>query len=181
MVSNHLYYYFISEATWHTKMCLSVLQTSTPHELAAVADTHTEHNQLPHVHVHSCTCRCTVLCYTVLPVHIRWLSSTAWLYYFCILPKLSNTSGQMTKKNYFITQDYESTDFCITRKKGLFQYTANKMQLYTVHLYLETAVHVSSGTSTHHQQYIQHLVFVTLLLLPVAITEELELFHNSGR
>ena len=35
-------------------MCLSVLQTSTPHELAAVADTHTEHNQLSHVHVHSC-------------------------------------------------------------------------------------------------------------------------------
>ena len=87
----------------------------------------------------------------------------------------------MTKNIYFITQDYESKDLCITRKKVLFQYTANKMQLYTVHLYLETTVHVSSGTSTHHQQYIQHLVFVTLLLLPVAITEELELFHDSGR
>jgi hypothetical protein len=53
------------------------------------------------------------------------------------------------------------------------------MQLYTVHLYLETALHVSGGTSTHHQEriqmYLQHLVFVTPLLSSVAIVEELEL------
>jgi len=46
------------------------------------------------------------------------------------------------------------------------------MQLYTVYLYLETALHVSGGTSTHHQErkqlYLQHLVFVTPLLLPAA-------------
>jgi len=45
--------------------------------------------------------------------------------------------------------------------------------------YLETAVHISGGTSTHHQDrkllYLQHLVFVTPLLLPAAIVEELEL------
>ena len=39
--------------------------------------------------------------------------------------------------------------------------------------YLETALHVSGGTSTHHQErkqlYLQHLVFVRLLLLPAAI------------
>ena len=44
-------------------------------------------------------------------------------------------------------------------------------------LYLETALHVSGGTSTHHQEriqlYLQHLVFVTPLLLPAAIVEEL--------
>ena len=28
--------------------------------------------------------------------------------------------------------------------------TSNKMQRYTVYLYLETALHVSGGTSTHH-------------------------------
>jgi hypothetical protein len=28
--------------------------------------------------------------------------------------------------------------------------TSNKMQGYTVYLYLETALHVSGGTSTHH-------------------------------
>jgi hypothetical protein len=39
--------------------------------------------------------------------------------------------------------------------------------------YLKTALHVSSGTITHHQErkqlYLQHLVFVTPLLLPAAI------------
>ena len=44
--------------------------------------------------------------------------------------------------------------------------------------YLETALHVSGGTTTHHQErkqlYLQHLVFVTPLLLPAAIVEELE-------
>jgi hypothetical protein len=40
--------------------------------------------------------------------------------------------------------------------------------------YLETALLVSGGTSTHHQErkqlYLQHLVFVRPLLLPAAIT-----------
>jgi hypothetical protein len=52
------------------------------------------------------------------------------------------------------------------------------MQRYTVYLYLETTLHVSGGTSTHHQeriqQYLQHLVFVTPLLITAAIAEELE-------
>jgi hypothetical protein len=47
------------------------------------------------------------------------------------------------------------------------------MQRYTAYLYLETALHVSGGTSTHHQEriqlYLQHLVFVTPLLPPAAI------------
>jgi len=61
---------------------------------------------------------------------------------------------------------------------SIFQYINKKMQRYTVYLYLETAVHVSGGTSTHHQEriqlYLQHLVFVTLLLLSAAIVEELK-------
>jgi hypothetical protein len=62
---------------------------------------------------------------------------------------------------------------------SIFQYISKKMQRYAVYLYLETALHVSGGTSTHHQErtqlYLQHLVFVTPLLLPAAIVEELEL------
>jgi hypothetical protein len=58
------------------------------------------------------------------------------------------------------------------------QYVSNKMQHYTVNSYLETALHVSGSTSTHHQErihlYLQHLVFVTPLLLSAAIVEELE-------
>ena len=61
---------------------------------------------------------------------------------------------------------------------SIFQYISNKMQRYTVYLYLKTALHVSGGTSTHHQErielYLQHLVFVTPLLLSATIMEELE-------
>jgi hypothetical protein len=53
------------------------------------------------------------------------------------------------------------------------------MQRYTVYLYLENALRVPSCTITHHQERkqlcLQHLVFVTPLLLPAAIVEELEL------
>jgi hypothetical protein len=63
----------------------------------------------------------------------------------------------------------------------IFQYTciSNETQHCTVYLCLETALHVSGGTSTHHQEriqlYLQHLVFVITLLLSAAIVEELEL------
>jgi len=50
---------------------------------------------------------------------------------------------------------------------------------YTVYLHLKTALHVSGRTSTHHQEniqlYLQHLVFVTPLLLCAAIVEEMEM------
>jgi hypothetical protein len=59
---------------------------------------------------------------------------------------------------------------------SIFQYISKKMQRYTVYIYLETALHVSGGTSTHHQEciqlYLQHLAFVTPLL-SAAILEEL--------
>ena len=54
-------------------------------------------------------------------------------------------------------------------------------QVATLHslFYLETALHASGGTTTNHQErkqpYLQHLVFVTPLLLSAAIVEELEL------
>jgi hypothetical protein len=51
--------------------------------------------------------------------------------------------------------------------------------------YLETALHVSGGIINHYQErkqlYLQHLVFVTPLLLPAAIVKELQLFRDSGR
>jgi hypothetical protein len=64
---------------------------------------------------------------------------------------------------------------------SIFQCTciSNKMQRYTVYLSLETALHVSGGTFTHHKEriqlYLQRLVFVTPLLLSAAIVEKLEL------
>jgi len=45
--------------------------------------------------------------------------------------------------------------------------------------YLASALHISGGTTNHHQErkqlYLQHLVFVTPLLLPAAVVEVLEL------
>jgi hypothetical protein len=61
---------------------------------------------------------------------------------------------------------------------SIFQYISNKMQRYTVYLYLETALRVSGSTITHHKEriklYLQHLLCVTPLLLSAAIVEELE-------
>jgi hypothetical protein len=66
----------------------------------------------------------------------------------------------------------------VTCIASIFQYTSNKMQRYAVYLYMETALHISGGTSTHHQEriqlYLQHLVFVIPLLLSAAFVEELE-------
>jgi hypothetical protein len=67
---------------------------------------------------------------------------------------------------------------------SIFQYISNKMQRYTVYLYLETALHVSGGTSTHHQQriqlYLQHLVFVTLLPQPAPSSNSYTIAADSS-
>jgi len=48
-------------------------------------------------------------------------------------------------------------------RKNILMYVQQDATLHTL-FYLETAVHVSGGTSTHHQErmqlYLQHLVFV---------------------
>jgi len=78
-----------------------------------------------------------------------------------------------------VAENYALLGYYAGSSGNLFQYISNKMQHYTVYLYLETALRVSGGTSTHHQKrkqlYLQQLVFVTPLLLPAAIMEELEL------
>jgi hypothetical protein len=59
---------------------------------------------------------------------------------------------------------------------NILQYISKNMQLYIVYLYLETALHVSGGTSTYYQEriqlYLQHLVFVRPLLLSAAIAAD---------
>jgi len=57
-------------------------------------------------------------------------------------------------------------------RKNIVIYIQQNAMLHSL-FYLETALHVSGGTSTHHQEhkqlYLQHLVFVTPLLLPAAV------------
>ena len=62
--------------------------------------------------------------------------------------------------------------------RNILIYTQQDATLQSL-FYLETAIHVLGGTTTHHQErkqlYLQHLVFVTPLLLSSAIVEEMEL------
>ena len=57
-------------------------------------------------------------------------------------------------------------------RKNILIYIQQDAMLHNL-FYLETALHVSGGTTTHYQErkelYLQHLVFVTPLLLPAAI------------
>jgi len=57
------------------------------------------------------------------------------------------------------------------------------MQQYTFYLYLQTAVHVSGGIPTHHQElislYVQYLALLRPLLLPVLNVTGLELVPSS--
>jgi len=57
-------------------------------------------------------------------------------------------------------------------RKNILIYIQQDATLHSL-FYMETALHVSGGTTTRHQErkqlYIQHLVFVRPLLLPAAI------------
>ena len=59
------------------------------------------------------------------------------------------------------------------RRKNILIYIQQDATLHSL-FYLGTALHVSSGTTTHHQErkqlYLRHLVFIALLLLHAAIT-----------
>jgi hypothetical protein len=62
-------------------------------------------------------------------------------------------------------------------RKNIPIYIQQDTKLHSL-FYLDIVLHVSGGISTHHQErkqlYLQHLIFVTLLLLSAAIVEELE-------
>jgi hypothetical protein len=57
-------------------------------------------------------------------------------------------------------------------RKNILIYVQQDATLHRL-FYLEIALHVSGGTNTHYQErkqlYLQHLVFVTPLLLPAAM------------
>jgi hypothetical protein len=63
-------------------------------------------------------------------------------------------------------------------RKNILIYIQQDATLHSL-FYLETALYVLGGTITHHQESkqlcLQHLVFVTPLLLSAAIVEELGL------
>jgi len=84
----------------------------------------------------------------------------------------------MSKNKFFpICQPAVDHKYMVNNKICILLYIPQDATLRSL-FYLETALHVSGGTITHHQErkqlYLQHLVFVTPLLLPAAIVQELE-------
>ena len=77
-----------------------------------------------------------------------------------------------------VTMLYSNVHGSVRHRNNILIYIQQDATLHSL-FYLETALHVSRGTSTHHQErkqlYLQHLVFVTPLLLSAAIVEEMEL------
>ena len=62
----------------------------------------------------------------------------------------------------------------LVHRKNILIYVQQDATLHSL-FYLETALHVSGGNSTQHQErkqlYLQHLVFLTPLVLPAAIMD----------
>ena len=79
---------------------------------------------------------------------------------------------------YYDVKRYEFNVHGLVHPNNILIYIQKDVTLHSL-FYLETALHVSGGTITHHQEriqlYLQHLLFVTPLLLSAAIVEELEL------
>jgi hypothetical protein len=79
------------------------------------------------------------------------------------------------------TSDLSNCTWYTNVQQGLLSILIYIQQDATLHslFYLETALHVLGCTITHLQErkqlYLQHLVFVTPLLLSATIVEELEL------
>jgi len=67
---------------------------------------------------------------------------------------------------------YQHQHYLVTNYNILILIYIQKDATLHILFYLKTFLHISSGTSTHHQEhkqlYLQHLVFVTQLLLPAA-------------
>jgi hypothetical protein len=118
-----------------------------------------------------CRCQCTPFYTVESHIFIVWIVNCFFIFIFNPL----NAKLNLICHLLILLGDLT---FMGTRIVSIFRCISNKMQRYTVYLYLETALPVSGGTSTHLQEriqlYLQHLVFVTPLLLSAAISEELE-------
>jgi len=73
---------------------------------------------------------------------------------------------------------------CNNRVSYILIYIQQDAKLHSL-FYLEAVLHVSGGTITHHQErkqlYLQHLVFVTPLLLPATIAVPPETCRAASR
>ena len=81
---------------------------------------------------------------------------------------------QLTLKGIFV-----NVQGSVLRRYILFDILPNRCNITQFIYFWKTALHISGGVSTHHQEqtqlYLQYLVLVKPLLLPAAIVEEFEL------
>jgi len=85
-----------------------------------------------------------------------------------------NTDDRLTKGHFYTGLPHSLSDRLeknVTKWLYILIYIQQDATLHSL-FYLETALHVSGGTITYHQEskqlYLQHLVFVRPLLLPAA-------------
>jgi hypothetical protein len=128
----------------------------------------------------------TMVSFVWLVTRYPVLLNLEWFYLFYCKPTESLQNTIILKTAMFNSLNAELNPTChliillgdLTFMGKCLVSISNKMQRYAVYLYLETVLHVSGGTSTHHQEriqlYRQYLVFVTPLLLSAAIVDELE-------
>jgi hypothetical protein len=94
-----------------------------------------------------------------------------------LITELRNKKIRNSTSNYFVRIN-EFNVHGSEHRNNILIYIQQDVMLHII-FYLETALHVSGGTITHHQEriqlYLQHLVFITPLLASAAIVEELEL------
>jgi len=79
----------------------------------------------------------------------------------------------LSKHRFYIQQLFsEFNVHGYVHRNNILIYIQQDSTLHSL-FHLETALHVSGGTTTHHQErkqlYLQHLVFVTPLLQPAAV------------
>ena len=90
--------------------------------------------------------------------------------YFVVFVCIKHTTYSHLKR--IVSTNLTFNVYGSVHRKNILIYIQQDATLHGL-FYLETALHVSGGTTTHHQErkqlYLQHLVFVTPLLLPALL------------
>jgi hypothetical protein len=118
----------------------------------------------------------------ILNIALTEFSEEVYVSYYCLKPTFLLCLG-LSRIFFFRVFGINLTymDPCIV---NVFSNITKKMRRYTMYLFLWNALHVSGGSSAHHQElktvYTASVTCQALLLL-VAVVEVLELFHDSDR
>jgi len=92
-------------------------------------------------------------------------------FFVCFTAEVRNLIQKSFFTSFLLNMEIQFNVHGSVHGKHILKYVQQDATLHSL-FYLETALHVSDGTSTHHQErkqlYLQRLVFVKPLLLPAA-------------